>query len=37
MYGGANDGRLATRATFDLDDDLLGEAQRVTGMTERTA
>jgi Arc/MetJ family transcription regulator len=25
------------RITFDLDDTLLGEAQRLTGMTERTA
>ena len=25
------------RTTFNLDDDLLGEAQRLTGMTERTA
>ena len=25
------------RATFNVDDDLLGEAQRLTGMTERTA
>jgi Arc/MetJ family transcription regulator len=25
------------RSTFNLDDDLIGEAQRLTGMTERTA
>ncbi len=25
------------RSTFNLDDDLLGEAQRITGLTERTA
>jgi Arc/MetJ family transcription regulator len=25
------------RTTFNLDDTLLGEAQRLTGMTERTA
>ena len=25
------------RTTFNLDDRLLGEAQRLTGMTERTA
>jgi Arc/MetJ family transcription regulator len=25
------------RTTFNLDDQLLGEAQRLTGMTERTA
>ena len=25
------------RTTFNLDGDLLGEAQRLTGMTERTA
>ena len=25
------------RTTFNLDDDLLAEAQRLTGMTERTA
>jgi Arc/MetJ family transcription regulator len=25
------------RTTFNLDDDLLGEAQRLTGMRERTA
>jgi Arc/MetJ family transcription regulator len=25
------------RTTFNLDDHLLGEAQRLTGMTERTA
>lgn len=25
------------RTTFNLDDELLGEAQRLTGMTERTA
>ena len=25
------------RTTLNLDDDLLGEAQRLTGMTERTA
>lgn len=25
------------RTTFNLDDDLIGEAQRLTGMTERTA
>jgi Arc/MetJ family transcription regulator len=25
------------RTTFNLDDDLLSEAQRITGMTERTA
>jgi Arc/MetJ family transcription regulator len=25
------------RTTFNLDDDLLGEAQRLTGMTGRTA
>ena len=25
------------RTTFNLDDNLLGEAQRLTGMTERTA
>ena len=25
------------RSTFNLDDELLGEAQRLTGMTERTA
>lgn len=25
------------RSTFNLDDDLVGEAQRLTGMTERTA
>lgn len=25
------------RTAFNLDDDLLGEAQRLTGMTERTA
>jgi len=25
------------RTTLDLDDDLLGEAQHLTGMTERTA
>jgi Arc/MetJ family transcription regulator len=25
------------RTTFNLDDDLLGEAQRLTGITERTA
>ncbi len=25
------------RTTFNIDDDLLGEAQRLTGMTERTA
>ena len=25
------------RTTFNLDDDLLSEAQRLTGMTERTA
>jgi len=25
------------RTTFNLDDKLLGEAQRLTGMTERTA
>ena len=25
------------RTTFNLDDGLLGEAQRLTGMTERTA
>jgi Arc/MetJ family transcription regulator len=25
------------RTTFNLDDDLLGEAQRLTGMTERAA
>ncbi len=25
------------RTTFNLDDDLLGEAQRLTGMTEQTA
>jgi Arc/MetJ family transcription regulator len=28
---------MAMRTTFNLDDDLLGEAQRLTGMTERTA
>jgi Arc/MetJ family transcription regulator len=25
------------RTTFNIDDDLLGEAQRLTGLTERTA
>lgn len=25
------------RTTFNIDDDLLGEAQRLTGITERTA
>jgi Arc/MetJ family transcription regulator len=25
------------RTTFNLDDELIGEAQRLTGMTERTA
>ena len=25
------------RTTFNLDDELLGEAQRLTGLTERTA
>ena len=25
------------RSTFNLDDDLVAEAQRLTGMTERTA
>ena len=25
------------RTTFNLDEELLGEAQRLTGMTERTA
>jgi Arc/MetJ family transcription regulator len=30
-------GEASMRTTFNLDDELLGEAQRLTGMTERTA
>lgn len=37
MYGWCIRGGPAMRTTFNLDDRLLGEAQRLTGMTERTA
>ena len=32
-----HDAGVAVRMTLNLDDDLLGEAQRLIGMTERTA
>ena len=37
MYGRCIRREVPMRTTFNLDDDLLGEAQRLTGMTERTA